>query len=298
MSEVANQIVDSIQSAAPVIQSNESTGGANTDVQPPSTSTPPPKQEVSSKLEILIRREAAALNRENAAKAREAELEAKLKRIEEFEGAKGNSKKALELLGLNYDELTKSILQDGEIPAEVKIKKVEEKFDKFREEQRQDAEKSAQLQKAQAEEREKLAISNFKGEIGTFLKGNTERYELIAFEGQDDLVFEVIDTHYNRTIDQETGIGKVMSISEAADKVEQHLEEKYNKAKNTNKVKTLWGAIPKATQEKLAQAETKTSQTPKTLTNNMSATATKRVTPITDEERVQKAIAYARGLRP
>lgn len=288
--EVVSQILDSIKPAPPV---QETTGVASTEAQPQ-----PTPERVSNKLEILIRREAAALNRENQAKAKEAELEAKLKRIEDFESVKDNPKKALDLLGLNYDELSRSILADGEIPPEVKIKKVEEKFDKFREEQRQEVEKGQQLAKAQAEEREKMAISNFKGEIGSYLKENSERYELIAFEGQEDLVFEIVDTHYNRTIDPETGIGKVMSISEAADKVEQHLEAKYNNAKKTNKVQTLWGAIPKEMQEKLAKAEVKPSQPLKTLTNQLSATPTKRALPITDEERVQKAIAYARGLRP
>ncbi len=290
MSDVAGQILDSKPATPEAL-----TGVASTEAQPQPTAKDP---QVSNKLEILIRREAAALNRENQAKAREAELEAKLKRIEDFESVKENPKKALELLGLNYDELSRSILADGEIPAEVKIKKVEEKFDRFREEQKLEAEKSQQLVKAQAEEREKIAISSFKGEITSYLKENTERYELIAFEGQEDLVFEIVDTHYNRTIDPATGVGKVMSISEAADKVEEFLEQKYNKAKSTNKVKTLWGAIPKEMQEKLAKAETKTSQPPKTLTNQLSATPTKRTQPITDDERVQKAIAYARGLRP
>lgn len=296
MSEVAGQILDSIKPQPEVLK--ETTGGASTDALPQPTNDQR-SERISSNMEILIRREAAALNRENAAKAREAELEAKLARISEFESVKENPKKALEMLGLNYDELTKSILSDGEIPPEVKIKRVEEKFDKFREEQTQEAEKSKLLAKAQAEERERSAISNFQGEIATYLKDNDSRYELIKFEGQESLVFEVIDEHYNRTAkDSENGTGKVMSISEAADKVEQHLEQKYHKAgKDTKKVQALWGAIPRETQKEIAKAEKTQSPQLKTLTNQMSATPTKRNLPMTDDERVQKAIAYAASLR-
>ncbi len=295
--EVASEILDSSKPASPEVL-QKTMGEASTDALPQPTKDQR-SERISSNMEILIRREAAALNRENAAKAREAELEAKLARISEFESVKENPKKALEMLGLNYDELTKSILADGEIPPEVKIKRVEEKFDKFREEQTQEAEKSKRLAQAQAQEREASAISGFKSEITTYLKDNDQRYELIKFEGQEDLVFEVIDEHYNRTAkDSENGVGKVMSISEAADKVEQHLEQKYQKAgKETKKVQTLWGAIPKETQKELAKAEKTQSQSPRTLTNQMSATPTKRNLPMTDDERVQKAIAYAASLR-
>ncbi len=281
--EVASQV---LESSAPAI--DKTMPGASTDAVTPGTT--PKDDKVSSKLEILIRREAQALQREQAAKLRESELESKLARIQEFESAKGNSKKALELLGLNYDELTKSVLQDGEIPAEVKIKRVEEKFDKFREEQSLEREKASQLAKAQAEEREKHAITSFKGDIGKYITDNASRYELIAFEGQEDLVFDVIDEHYNRTIDKETGVGKVLSISEAADKVEQHLEQKYEKAKGVSKVKTLWGTIPKEVQNKIVKQEV-AQQKPRTLTNNLSATVSKPMGRPPEDQRVQDIVA-------
>ncbi len=281
--EVASQV---LESSAPAI--DKTMPGASTDAVTPGTT--PKDDKVSSKLEILIRREAQALQREQAAKLRESELESKLARIQEFESAKGNSKKALELLGLNYDELTKSVLQDGEIPAEVKIKRVEEKFDKFREEQSLEREKASQLAKAQAEEREKHAITSFKGDIGKYITDNASRYELIAFEGQEDLVFDVIDEHYNRTIDKETGVGKVLSISEAADKVESHLEQKYEKAKGVSKVKTLWGTIPKEVQNKIVKQEV-AQQKPRTLTNNLSATVSKPMGRPPEDQRVQDIVA-------
>lgn len=282
-------------------QTNE--GGAVKDegVQPANG-----QEKVSSKMEILIKREQQALQRERFAKQKEADLELKLKameerekKIQEFEGARGNSKKAMELLGLNYDELTKSVLQDGEIPAEVHIKRIDEKFDAFKSAKEQEDKQRAEQAKLHAENQEQKAINDFKGEINTYLKDNASRYELIAFEGQEDLVFDVIDEHYNRTLSAETGIGKVMTKAEAADKVEQWLEQKEIKRKELAKVKTLWGAVPKETIKEAAKPQQNLRPPQKTLTNQLSARVQ---TPtvnrmLTDEERVQRAIAYANNLK-
>lgn len=257
---------------------------------------------VSSKLDILIKREAQAIARERLAKDKEADIEAKLKRIADFEAAKTDPDKALGLLGLSYDELTQAKLRDGQIPPEVEIRKLKEELDAFKNSTKQEKQTETEQRelevKRQTEAREKQAVDNFKGEIKQYLSDNKARYELIEFESQNELVFEVIDEHYNRTIDPDTGTGKVMSISEAADKVEKYLEEKYHKSKELNKVKTLWGSLPKQVQERVIKQELP-SPKPKTLTNTLSASSSApRKTPITDDERVRRAIAYAKGLRP
>lgn len=293
----AGQILDKAAPAAPT----QNQGQAPTDGGKPAD------EKVSPKLEILIRREQQAVARERQAKQIEADLQARLRtleereaRVREFESAKGNSKKALELLGLNYDELTKAQLLDGEIPPEVQIKKIEEKFEAFKSEKEKEEQRRQEQEALKQREAEARAISDFKSQINTYLSDNAARYEFIAFEGAQELVFDVIDEHYNRTLNQETGIGKVMSLEEAADKVEEYLEGKYNKAKELSKTKALWGSIPKVPLQEAAKQQTNIKPQQKTLTNQLSA---KVQTPtvnrmLTDEERVQKAIAYAKGLRP
>lgn len=259
---------------------------------------------VSSKLEILIRREAQAMAREQVAKQREKDLEEKLKRVQDFEGVKSNPKAALEMLGLNYDELTKSMLQDGQVPPEVEIRKLKEELEAFKtqtkQEKQSDEEKKSLEEKRLQEETETRAITNFKSEITQYLSDNKSRYELIEFEGQNELVYDVIDEHYKRTIDPKTGVGKVMDISEAADKVELHLENREQDRKKLSKVQALWNTVPKAVQEKLMKQELQGSPKPaRTLTNTLSSMPTRpRTTPMTDEERIKKAIAYAKQLRP
>ncbi len=299
--EVVNQIVDQMQ-APPPSEAPQAAEVLDNKESPTLKETKAPQRDekISGRLEVLIRREQAALNRERAADGKLKELEAKLKRIEEFEGAKGNSKKALELLGLDYSQLTESLMKDGEIPPEVRIKEIESKFDAFKDEKQKEKEAQELRAKEYQEAQTQRVIENFKGEITTYLSDNKTRYELIEFEGEQDLVFQVIDEHYNRTLNPDTGVGKVMSIAEAADKVEEHLEKKYNDSKKLSKVQTLWSAVPRGTLADAVKAETKRpSQKPQTLTNQMASHSTpQRKTVLTDDERIQKAIAYAKGLRP
>lgn len=290
---VASQILDQ-KAAIP----QEPTPEAPKEASAPAQLAEPKEEKLSPRLETLIKREQAALQAETRAKKERAELEERLAKYQDFESAKENPLKALELLGLNYDQLTQTLLKNGEIPPEVQIKRIEEKFDSFKSAQEQAEARRNQEARTQAEEQEKKAVSNFKTEILTYLDDNKTRYELVAFENQQELVFDVIDEHYNRTLDAETGIGKVMSISEAADKVEEFLEQKYNKSRELNKVKALWSSVPKGVLKQAVKPETKPSQKPATLTNQLSAHPTQRKTPVTDEERIQRAIAYAKGLRP
>lgn len=306
MSEAA-QILDKVEAKPEIPQEKMGEGVAKDGSPQPSNGG----EKVSSKIELLIRREQQALARERQVKEREAQFDAKMKafeeregRLNEFESNKKDPKKALGLLGLSYDEITQAHLNDGELPPQIEIKKLREEIEEYKAAQskEKDYEKERALDEAkkQAEAQESKAITEFKGNINQYLSDNSARYEYIAFEANQDLVFDVIDEHYNRTLDAETGIGKVMSIKDAADKVEEHLEQKYAKAKELNKTKALWGAIPKEAQKQVAK-EVKIPTPPRTLTNQLSATAASPLKSgklITDQERVQKAIAYAKGLRP
>lgn len=268
---------------------------------------------ISGKLDVLIRREATAVAREQAARTLEArikEMDQSLKereqRLLDFDQVKTNPKKALEYLGLDYNQLTQSLLNEGAIPPEVEIKKVRDELSEFKASQEQQRQRQAEEAKLQAEQNEQKIISDFKSEIGQYVSDNQARYELITFEGAQSDVFELIDEHYKRTIDPETGAGKVMSFKEACDKIEEYLEKREFERKKLSKINALWGNVPRQAQEKvIATARTqqearKTPETkPRTLTNQLSATPQRpRSAPLTDDERIQKAIAYAKGLRP
>lgn len=274
----AGQILDA--QAPPPAQTQAQATITTGSVSPPK----PGEEQVSPKLAVLMERERQAVNRERMAKAQEEKLRDRLKRIEEFDAVKADPKKALDFLGLSYDQLTESILKDGQVPPSVEIQRLREELEEHKAQLKSQKDREAEDQKKRVGEAETRAVSEFKTEINEYLKSNEARYELISFEEANELVFEVIDEHYNRTIDLETGVGKVMSIAEAADKVEKHLEEKYIKAKEKNKVKAFWGAIPRPIQAQLEKQ--KTSQPPKTLTNNLSARISEKTTRPPEDKRI------------
>jgi hypothetical protein len=257
---------------------------------------------ISSKLSVLTSRERKAVDRERAASAKEQDILAREKKLQDFETLKqSNPLEALKLLGLSYQDLTQIALNDGAVTPDIHVKRVEEKFDSFLKSQ-EDAKRLEQEEsKRQSAAREQEMTAKFQGEIKTYLKDNGSRYELIAFEQSEDLVYDVIDEHYMRTAPKDsegnpTGPGEVMTIAQAADKVELHLEQKYTKARDLNKVKGLLAV--RQEQKTDTKPQTVTRQPQKTLTNNLSASGSRQSSAsITDEERVAKAIAFARGLR-
>lgn len=261
---------------------------------------------VSGKLQLLAQRERQALSREQAAKSKESQvqeatkaLEAREARIKEFETLREtNPLKALELLGLSYQQLTEAALSDGNIPAEVQVKKLEAKVTDLAKAREEDARKAADEAKAQAERQEAQAVEEFRSEIKGFIEQNPKDYEFIQFEAQENLVFRVINEHYVRTTDPETGVGKIMTIKEAADKVEAFLEKRYEKLLSLEKIKSKLApgqGKPPAKPQTIPSSK----PTAPTLNNTMSPGHVAQPTGLlTDEQRVAKAIAYARGIRP
>lgn len=284
---------------SPQVDTKATNVSPNVDKVPEPPQTPKEDDRVSSRLAVLMKREQAALARERAAKEGEDKLGELRQKLDLFESLKNDPKKALEALGMSYDQLTQSMLQDGQIPPEVQIKRVEDKLDAFKTEQQKQEDKRQEDLKLHAKAQEERATKEFKGEIHSYVKENAGRYELTQFEDQQDLVYGVIEEHYNRTIDTETGVGKVMTIAEACDKVEQFLEQKELKRKELSKVKTLWGIAPKGFKEAIKQELPKQVEVsrPKTLTNQLSATQTpKKSHFLTDQELKNRAIEYAKAL--
>jgi hypothetical protein len=283
VSTEAGQILDQLSSTHP-------TGGASTEAQPSPTIQKAAEEPIASKLSILMERERQAVTRERMAKSQEEKLRERLKKIEEFESIKTDPKKALEALGLSYDQLTETFLKDGQVPPSVEIGRLRQELEEHKAQLRQQKDLELETQRKRVGEAETKAVTDFKSEISEYLKSNEQRYELIAFEEATDLVFDVIDEHYNRTIDPQTGVGKVMSIAEAADKTEEHFEKKYLLAKEKNKVKAFWANVPKNIQEQIKKQEFQR-QPPKTLTNNMGPKVSEKSQRLPEDKRIQQIVA-------
>jgi hypothetical protein len=143
---------------------------------------------------------------------------------ENMERFKRSPKTVLSELGLDYESFTKMYLDelDGKEPerkVEDFIKEIDEKHEsrwKNLEEQ----------QKELQEQKQQEVIDNFKKQIKENLSSeeSLDKYELINVKKAYDVVYGVIEQHFNDTMGED-GQGEILSIDEAADIVEKHFEE-------------------------------------------------------------------------
>jgi hypothetical protein len=259
--------------------------------------TPKTDDRVSQKLQVLVQREKRALEIEQRAKQSHEAAEQRAKsiadreaKITEFENLKkSNPLKALELLGLSYQDLTGIALNDGNIPPELQVKKVEEKLDSYVKAQEAAKLELAEQAKKQAADQEAKVIEDFKGSISSLIDSDPKKYEAIRFEGLQDYVFHTIEEHFLRT-------NEVMSISDAADKVETAIRKKYEDARKLEFLKTK--EVPPLMQNVVKQQTFTPRPQQRTLTNKLSATPLPKPTrPMSDEEKVRIAIANVMGRR-
>jgi len=258
---------------------------------------PKPKQDnISSKMEILLRRERAAVDAETRAKAKEAEIEARYAKLTEFESIKKDKPlDALKLLDIDYNDLSQVVLNDGNVPAEVLVKRLEDKIKNLEESLTQKEQSRAEEAKASAQKQADQAVNNFKKQITQYLEGNKDKYELMHFEGVDSSrLYQMIEDHWNETVD-ENGMGKIMPIEEAAQLLEKQLEEKYIKARDIPKFNSLFQATKgSAGQQMIKQMqEQQKASGLKTLTNNQAPSPERKS--LTDEDRIKNAINMAKS---
>ena len=224
----------------------------------------------------FARKFAALSRKERQLKAREAEyakkfqeLEAKLAEIKKpvveeakvevpFEKRfKQDPFKALEDIGLPYDKLTELALNDRQLTPEMQLKLMKDDLEngyksKFEELEKRLNEKEKTEKKARYENIQRNYISKVKG----FVSNNSEEYEFIKANNAEQVVYDVVEAHYKES-------GKILTIKEAADAVESHLEEEAEKLLKLNKV----GKRLQAYMEQQNKPEESTIPKPVTLTN-------------------------------
>lgn len=189
------------------------------------------KDRFASKFAALSRKEKALRQREQEMQARIKELEEKAARASEIElleqRLKENPLELLEEKGVDFGKLTNLYLDNLDNSPEKKISKLEKEFNSKLESKIKELEEKYNTDKKKEQEAaQQKAIENFKSEISQFVESNAEEYELVKANDATDLVFEVIEEHYNTTAEEaEDGVGKVLSVKEAADHVERYLLE-------------------------------------------------------------------------
>jgi small-conductance mechanosensitive channel len=220
-------------SQAPVVTASpapESTSASQGEQQQPQVAKPS-VDEFSTRFAALTKKEKALQEQQAKAKA-EAERYAKYMDLEQK--AKENPLSVLEAYGVDLDSLLLATLGEKKAPptveeqlAELKAQLQKEKDDvKAAEEaKRLEAEKAYQSSIDEA-------ILNHQNAITDLLSKNKDKYELISHHGVEDLVWETTEAYYEQ-------YGKVLTPSEAADMVEEHLFQQTQKALELSKFKKL-----------------------------------------------------------
>jgi hypothetical protein len=126
-----------------------------------------------------------------------------------------NPIQALQALGMSFQDAAQFVLNDQKHPeptVEDQIKELKAQISRQEEERvlREEQEKQDYIQRT---------IDNHKRDIASYIKTNSDKYELIAANDAQETVFEVIEEYYNK-------FNKIMSIEEASSKVEDWLTDR------------------------------------------------------------------------
>ena len=176
--------------------------------------------------------------------------------------ARENPYEVMQKLGLDYEALSRQVLQDGEITPEQKMagemKRLRDEIDAMKAER-------AELQKQQEAKKYQDTYSTFVDEIKTFVD-NTNVFEFVKANNAYHVVAEVMQEQYNST-------QEVMSYDEASKMVEDYYEaeaEKFLKVpKLEQRLKERYAPAKTEPEAGQADEEAKASEKtpPKTLTN-------------------------------
>tara|TARA_R100001594_G_scaffold65689_3_gene99920 strand:- start:13 stop:885 length:873 start_codon:yes stop_codon:yes gene_type:complete len=247
------------------------------------------------KSDDFSRKFAALSRREKEIRAKEAEYDKRIAELEERLGSFGKKPepepelpieyrlkkdplRALEDIGLSYDKLTELALNDGKLTPEMQMRLMREELEGGYKKKFEDLENRL-LEKEKSDEQRRYddIQRGFQNEIEDFVESNPDRYELIQANEANDIIYDVIEEHYNDT-------GRILDIEEAAEAVESYLEEEAEKLLSLGKLRSKFGIENDFEQEESPR------QSQVTLSNAMSAQANERVAKkLSDEE--SKALA-------
>jgi len=246
----------------------------------------------SENTDDFSRKFAALSRREKEIRSKESEYEQRIAELEQRFASKEpksepeipfdvqlrqNPLKALESVGLSYDKLTELALNDGNLTPDMQMKLMREELESDYKSKFEDLEGRLLEKEKNDEERRYDEIQmNFKDEIEHFVGSNKENFELIEANEATDVVYDVIEEHYNET-------GKVLGIEEAASAVESYLEDEAEKLLKLSKVRSKFNARNDE-QEPQRQSQV-------TLSNAHSAQANERVDRQLSEEDSKREMA-------
>lgn len=217
----------------------------------------------------------AALSREEA-KIRQTRLDMKSEqeKITEYNDLKAKIEAdpmaALAHFGVDLDALImRSLGEDAPVEEVDPVTKLQKDFEDYKSGVQKDKDDAETARIDEHNSAIDAAVEDHKKKIEQSLKDNADKYELIELNGAQDLVWEVTEAHYDDT-------NEVLSPEEAADLVEAHLDEQYQKfsaAKKYNKEPKIEDTAPTNNEPVIQKINTQT-------LSNSTSTNTPQSTPV------------------
>lgn len=193
----------------------------------------PENDQFSSKFAALSRKEKELRQREKQFEDKISQFEQRMQQYEtaqtpepeptpEPANIRKNPLKALEEAGFSYEDLTNMVLNDGRLPQDMQLKLMREEIENDYKSKYEELNNKL-IQKEEQEEQQKYeqTLDNFKAGINDFVN-ESDKYEMIQAHEAQDLVFDIISEYYEEN-------GLILDTAEAADQVEQYLEEESTK---------------------------------------------------------------------
>ena len=259
-----NDVVVNQEAAEPQEESNEFK-----DLEQPQDSEFDRKFAALSRKEKALRDRELELDKKYGNKEKELPLERRIR---------ANPLKALEELGLDYDKLTELALNDGRLTPDMQMKLMREELENDYKDKFNSLEERLNAKEKMEEEAKYDSVKQgFVGEINSFINENKSDFEYVAHNDATDVVYDVIEEHYNET-------GRILDIKEAVEAVESYLEEEAEKLLNLGKVKNRLTSMRDEYEQPQRQSQT-------TLSNAHSAQGNERVVRKLSDEESKSAMA-------
>ena len=223
----------------------------------------PEKPDFSRQFAALARKERAIRQREqqmSAYEKQQKELEGQGSRLADLQRlARENPAKLLGELGINYDELTQQVINEGNPTEEQKLRlqneQLQERIGKLEgvyNEQREQAQ-AAQIQAARTQ-----LVDNIKNFVD-----DSSTYEMVQHHDAYSLVAEVMQQHYDNTA------GEVMEYGNAAQLVEDHFMAEAERYLGSKKLQERFRELDKPREEsETSEAAEQAVKRVKTLSND------------------------------
>jgi hypothetical protein len=253
-----------------------------------------PKDDHTSRFATLLKKERENVKRQEEIKAREAALAEKEKGLSSMEQLRKqvaeNPLKALELLGVTYQQVTDFVLKGEQPTPDLQVQGLKNELEELKKRLEDKDKNATEEQKRRSEEEFNKTLNDFKAGVDSFIESNAEKFELLNTYKGGELVMAIIEQHYQDTkkAAEESGQGSpvIMKTEQACELAEKFYEGEVEKALGLKKVTAKVNPQPKEESKPDSPAQQRA-----TLTNQMSSSAPSMLPAATEADRMKRALA-------